>query len=296
MIAERELKATEAAATMPADFSDQYVTINNIRLRYWQAGENGSPLLLLHGLNGCVENWRLNIGALAVHHRVFALDGPGHGLSQPDDRSLNLDFMRDLLEAFVHALGLERISVAALSGSGLVALKLALDRPALLDRLVLADVAGLGRGIHPRMRVFTMLPPPPPRLMNRRLSREELRRWVQLAFFANPAKLTDPMLDDFYTNLGRPHTMRTAASLMRWGINIFGQKNTFTGRLRHIKTPTLIVWGQQDKLIPVRHGRRAAQLIPDARLVVFDPCGHLPMLEYPAEFNRAVLEFLGSAQ
>src|SRR5262249_35871049 len=281
---------------MPADFSDRYVTIKNIRLRYWQAGENGSPLLLLHGLNGCVENWRLNIGRLAVHHRVFALDGPGHGLSQPDDRSLQLDFMRDLLEAFVQALGLERVSIVALSGGGLVALKLALDKPALLDRLVLADAAGLGRGIHPRMRIFALLPPPPPGLMNRRLSREGLRTWVQLAFFANPARLTEPMLDDFYNNLGRPHTMRTASLLMRWGINLFGQKNTFTGRLRHIKTPTLIVWGQQDKLIPIRHGRRAAQLIPNARLVVFDPCGHLPMLEHPAKFNQAVLEFLSSPQ
>jgi pimeloyl-ACP methyl ester carboxylesterase len=251
--------------------------------------------LLLHGLNGCVENWRWTMAPLAWRHRVFALDGPGHGLSQPDDRSLNLDFMRDLVAEFAASMGMERTHLVALSGGALVALKLALERPALVDRLVLADAAGLGRGINPRMRIFSMLPPPPPSVMNRRLSREELRYWILLAFFANPGKLSEAMLDDFYANIGRPHTMRTASLLMRWGVNVFGQKYAFTNRLKQIQAPTLILWGQQDKLIPVRHGRRAAQRIPGARLVVLDPCGHLPMLEQPAAFNQAVGEFLDAA-
>src|SRR5919201_47989 len=74
------------SAQPPTEFPDQYLTLQGIRLRYWQAGDEGPPLLLLHGLNGCVENWRWNIGAFAQHYRVFALDGPGHGLSQPDER------------------------------------------------------------------------------------------------------------------------------------------------------------------------------------------------------------------
>src|SRR5438874_12848871 len=91
----------EPLAKPPTDFPDQYLAIQDIRLRYWQAGEHGTPLLLLHGLNGCVENWRWNLGALAQQHRVFALDGPGHGLSQPDERALDLNFMRRLVRAFV---------------------------------------------------------------------------------------------------------------------------------------------------------------------------------------------------
>jgi pimeloyl-ACP methyl ester carboxylesterase len=294
MIAERPLKVIAPPAPMSAECYDRYVTIKDIRLRYWQMGTQGSPVLLLHGLNGCVENWRLTIGPLAAHHRVFALDGPGHGLSQPDERSLSLDFMRDLVEAFVHQMGLKPITVVALSGGGLAALKVALDKPELLDRLVLVDAAGLGRGIHPRMRLFASLPPLPPGMMRRPLGREELRYWIQMAFFANPKRLTDPMLDDFCLNLDRPHKMHTAAQLMRWGISLFGQRHSFVGQLREIKTPTLILWGQQDKLIPVRHGRRAAQRMPNARLVILDPCGHLPMLEQPETFNRAVLEFLAA--
>src|SRR5262249_55886905 len=99
----------------PAIFSDQYSTVMGIRLRYWQMGESGSPLLLLHGVNGCVENWRWNICVFATSHRVVALDGPGHGLSQPDERAYNLDFVRDLVAEFMHSLGLERASLVALS-------------------------------------------------------------------------------------------------------------------------------------------------------------------------------------
>jgi pimeloyl-ACP methyl ester carboxylesterase len=276
----------------PADFPDRYVTILGVRLRYWRAGEQGTPVLLLHGLNGCVENWRWNIGALAGRHRVLAMDGPGHGLSQPDERSLNLSFMRDLVMEFVRSQGYEHGNLVALSGGGLVALKLALDRPQFIDKLVLADAAGLGRGINPRMRLFSMLPPLPPRLAAQPLGREQLRAWLLSAFFKNPDALTNPMLDDFYANIRREHTMHSAAKLMRWGVNLWGQKYEFSRQLRKIQAPTLIIWGKQDRMIPVRHGYRAASRIPGARLVVFDPGGHLPMLEHPAHFNEAVAQFL----
>lgn len=288
--------ANELAGAAPSPaiitLSDQYITIHGIRLRYWQAGTQGSPVVLLHGLNGCVENWRWTMPTLAASHRVFALDGPGHGLSQPDERAFDLDFMRELVTAFMDSLGLPRASIVALSGSGLVALSLALHSPERLDKLILCDAAGLGRAIAPRMRIFSTLPPPPPEVFSRTLARADLRRWILSGFFVNADALTEPMLDDFQTNIGRPHTMLTSSRLMRWGINLFGQKHVFTGRLRHIKAPVLIVWGRQDRLIPVRHAERAARLIPNARLKIFDACGHVPMLEHPANFNQVVLDFL----
>jgi 4,5:9,10-diseco-3-hydroxy-5,9,17-trioxoandrosta-1(10),2-diene-4-oate hydrolase len=294
--ARRSPASTAQAITPPTvpQFEDRYVTIDDIRLRYWQAGESGPPVLFLHGLNGCIENWRWTLPAVAAQHRVFALDGPGHGLSQPDDRTYNLYFMRDLVAAFVHSQGLARVNLAALSGGGLVALTIALDLPALVDKLVLCDSAGLGRSVSPRMRIFSMLPPPPPSLMNRPMHREDLRHWLQRAFFASPDALSEAMLDDFHANLGRPHTMHTSSRLMRWGVNIFGQKYVFISRLRHIRAPVLLVWGRQDRLIPVRHAERAARLIPDARLSILDPCGHLPMLERPREFNGLLLQFFAA--
>ncbi|MCA1554529.1 MAG: alpha/beta fold hydrolase, partial [Chloroflexi bacterium] len=133
----------------------------------------------------------------------------------------------------------------------------------------------------------------PPRLISAPLTRDQLRYWLVMAFFQNANALTSPMLDDFYTNLRREHTVRMARMMMRWGVNLWGQKFVFGSRLRQISAPTLIIWGKQDKLIPVRHAYRAARRIPNAQLVVFDPGGHLPMLEHAAKFNAVVSEFLG---
>ncbi len=273
-------------------FEDHYVTVKGIRTRYWQAGTQGAPVLLLHGLNGCVEHWRTTIAALSGAHRVWAIDGPGHGLSEPDDRAFDPAFMRDLVIEFLYSQGLERASIAALSGSGLVALKIALDRPDVLERLVLVDAAGLGRGVNLRMRLMSAAPLPPPSAFERTLSRTQLRFWVEQVFFADPARINDAIVDDLYVNVCRPGTMLTSARMLRWGVNLLGQKYQFGRRLREIKTPTLIVWGKQDRLLPVAHAYGAAKRMPRARALIFDPCGHLPMLERAQEFNRAVLDFL----
>ncbi|MBI5876118.1 MAG: alpha/beta fold hydrolase [Chloroflexi bacterium] len=273
-------------------FDDRYVTIQGIRLRYWQAGDSGTPVLLLHGLNGCAEHWRATITGLMGAHRVWALDGPGHGLSAPDDRAFDSAFMRDLVVDFLHSQGLERASIMALSGSGLVALTIALDRPEVLDRLVLVDAAGLGRGVNFRMRLMSVSPMPPPSAFAVTMSRVQLRYWIGQIFFADASKVTDEVVEEFYINVCRPHTMLTAARMMRWGINLLGQKHQFAHRLREIKAPTLVVWGKQDRLLPLAHAYRAAKRIPNARAVIFDPCGHLPMTERPDDFNRVVLEFL----
>lgn len=277
------------------EFEDRYVTVKGVRTRYWQAGTQGAPVLLLHGLNGCVEHWRPTIAALSGAHRVWALDGPGHGLSDADDRAFDAAFMRDLVIEFLHSQGLERASIAALSGSGLVALKIALDRPEVLDRLVLVDAAGLGRGVNLRMRFMTLAPMPPPSAFERGLSREQLRFWVAQVFFANPARISDAILDDLHINVCRPGTMLTSARMLRWGINLLGQKYQYRRRLREIKTPTLIIWGKQDRLLPVSHAYYAARVMPNARAVIFDPCGHVPMMEHAEKFNRAVLDFLAGS-
>lgn len=276
---------------LPA-FDDQMVSVNGLRLRFWQAGESGSPVICLHGLNGCVENWRWTLGALAQRHRAFALDGPGHGLSQPDPRSADLRFMRDLILAFMDSQRLPRASLIALSGGGLAALTLALDAPERVQRLMLVDSAGLGRGIHPLMRLASLTRAP--RAMPR-FSREQLRFYLSRYFFADARALTEPMLDDFYTNTGREHTMQTASRLMRWGVNLWGQRFVFAHRLHRIQSPTLIVWGRQDRMIPVRHAYRAARRIPQARLLIFDPCGHVPPLERAREFSDAALAHLAQA-
>jgi pimeloyl-ACP methyl ester carboxylesterase len=83
---------------------------------------------------------------------------------------------------------------------------------------------------------------------------------------------------------------------LRAGINIRGQRAELTKQLRDgfsaITAPTLIFWGEQDRIIPVAHAHIAEKIIPGAHLHIFDSCGHMPQLEHPDEFNKMVLDFL----
>jgi 4,5:9,10-diseco-3-hydroxy-5,9,17-trioxoandrosta-1(10),2-diene-4-oate hydrolase len=186
-------------------------------------------------------------------------------------------------------LGVERAPLVALSGGGPVALTLALEQPERVSRLVLVDAAGLGREVSWSYRL-TILPLAPAlfrrgltagriEAFGRRLlyDRERLpERWVERrqAIWA-----TDGAVEAFFSTARRSLTLR-------------GQRVTFEGRLHEVRQPTLIVWGREDPIIPVRHGIGAAQRIPKARLHVFERCGHVPPWEYPDEFVRVVKEFL----
>jgi 4,5:9,10-diseco-3-hydroxy-5,9,17-trioxoandrosta-1(10),2-diene-4-oate hydrolase len=273
-------------------FADQFITLQGLRLRYWQAGTTGSPILLLHGLMGSIENWRWVMGALSEQHRVFAFDGHGHGLSQWDQRAHELPFMRDLVAAFMQAHGLERATIVGHSGGGLAALTTALDAPHLLDKLVLANSGGLGQGLTTRLKLTSLLPvlPSIPKIGRTQFSL--LRSYVGRYLFYNPRAFNDDVFNDVATNVAREGNLQHVTELVHRGINVWGQKMVFTSRLSQLTMPTLILWGKQDRTIPVRHAYRAAQLIPHAQLVVLDRCRHMPMLEYPAEFSRIVLEFL----
>jgi 4,5:9,10-diseco-3-hydroxy-5,9,17-trioxoandrosta-1(10),2-diene-4-oate hydrolase len=241
---------------------------------------------------GSVENWRWVMGALGEQHRVFAFDGPGHGLSQWDKRAHELAFMRDLVAAFMQAHGLERATIVGHSGGGLAALTTALESPQLLDKLVLASSGGLGYGLTARLRLASVVPVPALILKMGQASLPFVRSYVARYLFYNPRAFTDAVFNDVAANLTRNGNLQHATELVHRGINVWGQKMVFTPRLSQLTMPTLILWGKQDRTIPVRHAYRAAQLIPHARLVVLDRCRHMPMLEYPAEFSRIVLEFL----
>jgi 4,5:9,10-diseco-3-hydroxy-5,9,17-trioxoandrosta-1(10),2-diene-4-oate hydrolase len=276
-------------------FNDQFITLHGLRLRYWQAGATGSPILLLHGLMGSIENWRWIMGALAEQHCVFAFDGPGHGLSQWDERAHELSFMSDLVTAFMQAHDLERATIVGHSGGGLAALTTALESPQLLDKLVLASSGGLGYGLTARLKLASIAPVPPLILRMGQASLPLIRSYVSRYLFYNPRAFSDAVFSDVTTNIRRNNNLFHATQLVRQGINVWGQKMVFTPRLSQLTVPTLIIWGKQDRTIPVRHAYRAARLIPQAQLVVLDRCRHMPMIEYPAEFSGYVLEFLRSA-
>lgn len=268
------------------------LTVDGVGLRVLVAGDPKSqPLMLLHGIAGSAGEWLEVMPQLAMRYRTVAADAPGHGFSdKPGDLTYGVDLYAQSVLGIMDALGIARAPLVAISGGGTVALKIALNYPDRISKLVLVDAAGLGRQGAWSYRLAT-LP-----LMKRAFRRSTTPRSVEAfgrALLVQRDRLphgwverrrliwaTEGALDAFFG------TVRTSLSLL-------GQRVEFTNRLHEVRQTSLIVWGRQDPIIPVAHGISAAQGIPHAKLHIFERCGHMPIWEYPQEFARVVNEFLG---
>ena len=271
---------------------DRYTTIDGHRLRYWKCG-SGAPLLLLHGLGNSALVWHKCIPALARKFRVFALDLPGHGLSDmPRDRYGLADAARLVVE-FMTANGADPFHVAGNSMGGNIATGLALGHPTQLGGVVLVDPASLGQRIAWFLRLASI---PGVGEYFERPSLERTRRLVR-AMIYNPQLVDEDLVAEMYRYRQRPEVARGVLRLLRYGVNVFGQRPAIlrADRLASISSPLLILWGRQDPVVPVEQAFDAARSVADAAVVIFERCGHWPQIEHPDDFSRIVTEFLMNA-
>ena len=278
--------------SMRAGIDERYIKIGDIKVRYLTAGESGPPLVLVHGLGASAEIWQENIQPLALNYRVYAPDLIGFGYTdKPDINYSPFDFLV-FLDGFISAIGLQKTSLAGLSLGGGIVLLYTLEYPGKVDKLVLVDSAGLGKEMTVPMRLGSI---------------PFLSRWFKVSkpvlaslmkrLVHDPGVITDDLVDFYYEMLAQPHAMRTVARVLSSVANLAGAKKDvlvyIRDRLSRINSPTLIVWGREDRIIPLKHGIYGHGQIRGSRLQVFEQCGHIPNLEKPAEFNRLVLDFLG---
>jgi pimeloyl-ACP methyl ester carboxylesterase len=270
---------------------DLYIQVNGIQTRYWQMGACGSPVILLHGGNGSIEFWLYNIAALAAFHRVYAFDMVGSGRSDYPDGSYSIAYQAEFLAGFITALGINSATLIGNSMGGAVALKFTSIYPDRMDKLVLVDSMGLGQEISLGIRLITL-----PAIVN--LLRPG--RWMIPAMlksnFYNHHLLPPEWIELRYPIFAIPDRNRVILRLGQSNFNLAGVRadvyQPIVASLPQIDRPTLIVWGEQDRIIPVKHAYIAAAGLPHNQLEIFPDCGHHPYLEYPAKFNRLVLDFL----
>ena len=249
----------------------------------------GRPVVLVHGLGATLDHWALAIPRLARKRRVVALDLPGFGRSGKPDRSYGPQTYVEILERFFRELDLGPVFLVGHSMGGAICAEHALVHPERVDRLVLVDAAGMTRM--------------PPRLIEYLVQRFE--RNVDPAKVHLPPRLVRALVRlVFYEpipfaerNVARILAARTEAD---WADRVRSFVRAATGlsrsqvreRLTDISRPTLIVWGERDRLLPIRHGRMLREGIRDSRMVVFPRTGHCPMIERPDRFCDVVEAFL----
>ena len=274
---------------------DRYIKIGEINTRYWSAGDTGPRVVLIHGVGRFLEEWLPSFDALAAHCRVCALDLPGHGLSdKPLSTSYRTADLSGFVKDFMGALDINHAHIVGHSLGGGIALQLTLRFPEAVDKLVLVCSAGLGKEATLVLRIATIP------VVGELLTRPSLSgtRRLLKEFVNDPALLTDDFVGLSYRMAAVPGAQRAVLKTLRSAGNLFGQHDdiyrSIIDNLGSIAKPVLILWGRQDRVLPVAHGQSAVKRLPDGRLKILEDCGHLPMLENTRMFNDSILDFLGS--
>ncbi len=253
---------------------ERTITVQGVATHVFEAGPpTAPPLLYLHGTN-LGNLWLEYHSTLSQNFHVFAPDPPGFGLTErPDwmrDMSDYILFFRDLLDE----LGLDTPVIVGHSLGGWMAVEMAVWYPERVKKLVLSNAVGIRVKGKPIADLFAMAP-------------QEL---LAACFddFTAAMPLIPPEVNVDYL-LAQYKQLTTLASLA-WNPNYDPKLER---RLASVKTPTLVIWGRNDRLIPVAYAETYHRLIAHSRLVILDGTGHMPMFEKPREWCKAISDFLG---
>jgi pimeloyl-ACP methyl ester carboxylesterase len=273
---------------------ERNVAVDGLPIRYLSGGE-GEPLVLLHGAGDNSLDWRWVLPALARTHRVYAPDLPGSDDSAKPAVDYSPAFFERVLGGFVDALGLGRAAYVGNSLGGLVALRLALSEPARVGGLVLVASAGLGREINP---VFASVNVPALSEAAIPLWRTPVgayqRAWGRATLlFAHPWEAPREWLAEQCRLARSPGYLEAHLAVLRALVSPAGQREVLLERLPHLEVPTLVMWGERDRVFPESQGRRAAARLRVGALETIPDSGHLPHVERPDAFVAALGRFLG---
>jgi pimeloyl-ACP methyl ester carboxylesterase len=264
--------------------------VDGRRVRYLDYGE-GPPLVLVHGLGGAWTTWLENLLALGEHHRVIAVDLPGFGGSEALPPPADISTHAAVLAALLADVGVTGAVVAGHSLGGLVVLRLATDRPDLVRRLVLVNAGGIPIDAR-RLALITSSFKVFHALLGRKAvlesvaRRGRLRRLMVWPMVKDPAGMSAPFALE---------TLPLAASPGFLGAVAAGARAVSEVRPRDVACPVLLLWGREDRVLPLAATRDLLEQLPDGRIEVLNGAGHCPMFEVPDAFNRALLAFAGSA-
>lgn len=237
---------------------------------HWLERGQGGAVVFLHGLMGGIAHWENAVHALGEVCRGIALELP---IFHPALPEATIGELTRYTHRFLDARGIPRAVVGGNSLGGHVALELALTHPERVAGLVLTGSSGLFE------RGFT-------RGVPHRPSADYVREKMQEIFY-DPALVTPEWVQEIRALVTTPASALRVLSFAR-----AAKRDRLEGRLPGIRVPTLLVWGEEDRVTPPEVAQQFHALIPDSTLVFLPRCGHVPMLEQPDGFNTAVRTWL----
>ncbi|MGF1532101.1 MAG: alpha/beta fold hydrolase [Bernardetiaceae bacterium] len=265
--------------------ASRFMIIRDAMFHYRDEGK-GMPLVLIHGAFSSLHTFDRWAEVLKEHFRVIRYDFLGAGLTGAiPQNDYSIANQVKYLELFLNRLGIEQCCLVGNSMGGWISWEFTAIYPERVQRLVLIDAAGyLDYGSIPLP--FKMARTPfLGNVVRYVIKRNVLEQFVREVYH-DPYKVTQTLVDRYYELFSREGNPE---AFMRF---VNGDFRDNTARLRRIQIPTLILWGREDRWIPLEYGQRFHEAIPHNDFVIYDQVGHVPMEEIPHETVQDTLDFL----
>jgi pimeloyl-ACP methyl ester carboxylesterase len=259
----------------------------------------GPAIVLIHGMASSSTTWNAVVPLLAEHATVVAPDLPGHGGSTNPGGDYSLGAHASWVRDLMIALDIPRATLVGHSLGGGVAMQVAYQFPERSERLVLVGSGGLGKEVAMLLRAlalpgseFVLSAGCSPRVLT---AGRTVAGWLRRAGLRPTASIAE--VGRCYASLSRPEARVALMHTLRSVIDVGGQRVSAADRL-HLaaEIPTLIMWGDRDRIIPVAHGHAAHEAIPGSKLEIFSEVGHFPQVEEPERFVHTLADFVRSTE
>jgi pimeloyl-ACP methyl ester carboxylesterase len=281
------------------DLQEKFVTLHDeVQIQYFCGGDrSGHPVVLLHGggTDHAMLSWRDTIPALTqAGYRIYAPNYPGYGGSPFQPGYATVEKMLDLLGQLMDTWKLEKATLIGISLGGGLATGYTLRHQERVEKLILIGSYGIQDKAPYHALSYFMVRMPWVMDATWAMSRGSRRaaRYSLESIILNPESRTDALVNEVLAAMQNLDSQKAFGIFQRDEILWKGLKTNYTPRLGKINIPALLIHGTKDIGVPVKYARRAADILPNARLEVIENAGHWTQRDYPERVNRLILDFL----
>jgi 2-hydroxy-6-oxonona-2,4-dienedioate hydrolase len=260
---------------------EKFVDIDGNKIRYFESGSSKKTLVLVHGLGASSERWQYVVPLFEIDFHVIVLDLVGFGYSDKPLADYTIDFFSNFLEKFLISLGIKKTSIVGSSLGGQISAEYTSSHPQSVDKLILVSPSGIMKQSTFALDAYVMAALYP---------NEQSAKNAFEIMDGSGKKIPMNIINGFVTRMKLPNAKFAFMS------TLLGLKNSklITKKLENISSPTLIIWGSDDPVIPVNFADDFVSSINNCTLYEMNKCGHTPYVQEPELFASRVLEFLNN--
>ena len=258
--------------------SEEYVKVGENKIRYLDGGGSDGNILLIHGLGGFAERWSTVMPILSKKYRVIAPDLPGYGYSDKPSTDYTPEFFTKFIFDFLDILDIKKTMMVGTSLGGQLVAECAMSQSKMIEKIVLVCPAGVMKSSTPTLDAYSMAALYP--------TYDTVKTAYEM--MTGSKNVTTESIDGFIKRMTQPNAKMAFMS------TILALKNSpsITDRLPNIRIPTMVIWGKNDTMIPVKYANDFVSSIKNCQLEIMENCGHTPHIEEPDRFSQIVLNFL----